>query len=246
MSLPTQPKKTVYLVFDIETAGKDLHHSFLAVGMCYGDFEKGVICDEVLAVNDGKGINFEPRCLYEFWSKHLDVLKALEKAGKPIDLQMDRLRDWLSWFDNEYKDYNVKILSDNPAFDIARLDHHFVRESRGHSVRYSRSGIYRSIEDPSERLEALLLTETANKIIPDLIPNYVPHNPSSDAQYIFWQHVIASAATNMLRDGKKGCKSLQDVRQYLEKIAPWGELIPESKNLFKNILLSLARGEQIQ
>jgi hypothetical protein len=112
------------LAFDIERSGALPEHQTIAIGACVVNeaFEK---VDELLLVNYRPDeTKFEQRCWDEFWSKHSDVLDALQYTGLLTLKEQDKhMITELQVFRAKWEercDANADVLvlvSDNNVFD---------------------------------------------------------------------------------------------------------------------------------
>lgn len=62
---------------------------------------------------------FEPRCLDEFWSKYPALLKDLQAVAVPA---VQGMAEFFMILDDFDRNYDVRIVTDNPCGDIAWLD----------------------------------------------------------------------------------------------------------------------------
>jgi hypothetical protein len=232
---PPAQKQTVYLSLDIEKGGNTFDHPLLAVGVCVADFTKGVSKKRTWCCLQRPGQSFELRCIYEFWCKYPEVLRRIDVEGKPLEEQMKSFSEFLHQLDAQFpsEQYNVVLISDNPSFDIEHLDHYFCEITKEVPIRYSRANKYRSVEDPSERLEALDMWKEEGELLKSVPFVNHDHYPENDAEKIFWQHVLAMAAGNLL---KKDGMTLAKVKEQLA-----GLKTNEPEKLADK-LLALARG----
>lgn len=196
-------KECLYVAFDIEKAGCRFEHHLLAVGACVATLADGVIAKRTWAILPQEGRDWEPRCIYEFWYQHPRVLERIAKEGKPLKEQMHSLLEWIRAIEAKYPDdqYNIVYLSDNPNYDLGQLDYYFCSETGEAPLRSRGPKMYRWVEDPSERLDALCLSSLKREVLRDIAPEH-DHWPENDAQMIFWQHVLAMACSKLIaRDG---------------------------------------------
>jgi len=179
------PKKTVLLVIDIEKGGNRLDHPLLAIGFCLGDLDRGVIEKRTWCCRPQPGQAWEMRCVYEFWCKHPDVMRRIDVEGKPLREQMTSIAEYLASVDARFPTatHNVVVVSDNPSFDIGHFDYYFCGALPDQPpLHYSRANEYRTVEDPSERLEALHMWGAERTLLETLAKH--DHWPDNDAEKV--------------------------------------------------------------
>lgn len=228
------PKKQIYMALDIEKGGNTYDHPLLAVGICIGDLEKGTLKKRTWCCRQKPGQEFELRCIYEFWYKYPLILKRIDEESLPLDDQMHAFAQFLYDIDKEYPEdqYTITLLSDNPSFDIEHLDYYLCTITKTLPVRYSRNNKYRSVDDPSERLSALDMWTVESEVLKNVVNH--DHYPENDAEKIFFQHVLALAASNML---KKEGTTLKDVKKKLLLD------FTDDPAIIRGTLLRMARGD---
>jgi hypothetical protein len=173
------------IAIDIEKAGKGFEHSLLAIGICLGDDKGNVIEKKTWCF---KGDCFELRCFNEFWSKYKDLLNTI--MTKAIDIK-EGLFDFMLYMESLESRYSNKllILSDNPNFDIGQIDYYIYKHLDRHQpLRYTKSGGYRSISDPSEMMNNRSFSEDLYKEL-DLLVKH-DHWPENDAEYIYQNYIL--------------------------------------------------------
>lgn len=200
-----QKKLPLSVAFDIESKGASLDHPVPQIGVAYGtclaDIKTASFCF------DYSDYPFEKRCLDEFWVNHQDIYKRIEKEAIYRDEQWKKFGAFID--ELEVLSNNVEIVSDNPAFDIARIDYntdlHGVRNrfyemsdgSKQRSsipLRYTRDGKYRPVKDPSERIKGLPKAVQAEiqAAVKKAVKN--PHWAEDDATGILTMHFLVRDA----------------------------------------------------
>jgi hypothetical protein len=132
---------------------------------------------------------FDKRCYDEFWSKNLDILENIRREAVPLEQAWKSIADFLTSLETDYPESNVLICSDNPAFDLTFIDYNLFTRLGRLGVRYSDSGKYRCVSDPTAQRhfhpqKALLkqrLFESGAKHT---------HMPDDDAEGIYLQQVM--------------------------------------------------------
>jgi len=215
--MSSEAKRVCCEAFDIETKGGACSDPTIQIGVSWGtsldDIQKASFCF------DHKECPFEARCLREFWSKYRPTYERIVRDAKDPGVQWVAFADFQRGLDDRYSE--IEIISDNPAFDIARIDNELnerglrrrkqmmrhaddaddkreiVREV-SYGLRYTKEGKYRSVSDPSEQIKGL------PKSIRDEITAKVkaavkePHWAPDDATGILVQHFLVREAIDRM------------------------------------------------
>jgi hypothetical protein len=183
--------KKYYFAIDIEKAGDRFIDPILMIGCCLGDEHGNVIeskafCGKVPEVKD-----FDPRCYREFWSKELPILERIRVEGEEQTKaaggkeMLDRFMEYYYELDQRFGPFTrsgnkrLILLSDNPAYDISAIDQALLKSAVAGSgykfpLRYTSSGEYCRVEDPSDR--CAFLTKKAVTRMLELIHAEIPHD----------------------------------------------------------------------
>ena len=213
--------QTICLALDIETTGcKPLTHAICSIGWCVGTLpspdsdppsdaaffgrvlKKGHVNIEVqwpTVVMDGSQIlnygDFEPRCWREFWADRPELQEFIKQNAVPAQEAMRQFSAMLSELETEFPEdrFKIKVLSDNPSFDIGRLDTYLDRYVQRVPVRYSATtNRYRPVDAPDDMLSVFpkdLVKHLMDKHINSVVQH--DHNPANDAEHIYRQYVLA-------------------------------------------------------
>jgi DNA polymerase III epsilon subunit-like protein len=194
------------LALDIETTGANLiHNAMIAIGFCLGDplgnvIEKGRFCFAM-----EKHHVYEKRALTEFWDHHKDILEIITKEARPIESEIKRFADILDGFD---KKYDLRIITDNPQFDVGFINYYFAKYLNRNPISYKFGTIYRPIYDTDSYSRGVLKMGyksmwTDDKFISEKFQLQVTakptHLPDDDAEYIYKFH---TSLTNKLNEIK--------------------------------------------
>jgi hypothetical protein len=151
-------------------------------------------------VPDFTDINFEEKCVTEFWSKYPDVLNTIVESPRVSWKEISNIIDEL---DREFP--SLLIASDNPAYDIAHINADLQLKAGVRGLQYRLNESYRNIIDvdsflsaydihnpkmwvwTKKILEAHNITVTANH----------DHLPENDAMYILEAYL---SILNLKRD----------------------------------------------
>lgn len=205
------------IALDIETTGQHLCHSdkIIAIGACVAETKDGVyhVLRTKKFVQDlGKFVgvdwkehwsrrSYEQRCYDEFWSKHLDVLDALQK-GETFGTEETMMRAFNVFLEEEEADGDFALLFDTVLFDSVWLDTRLrgfnfaglsrLRNGTGWRSAYEldsfRFGVTGApLGDWKELEERLAARKMAPQIVVPNIPGG-PHDPVYDAVQIFLQY----------------------------------------------------------
>lgn len=175
--------KKLYLAIDIEKSGDRFIDKILMIGCCLGDLNGIVIetkafCGVVPSLSE-----FDKKCYDEFWIKHLDVLERIKTNSQPN--MIVNFMDYYYDLEKRFPDSKIKLVSDNPAYDLSNIDVQLMNHGYVYPIRYSKNGGYRGVSDPSEMLNALSLSiqSTINKTVDDQITH--DHWAENDAKSIY-------------------------------------------------------------
>lgn len=199
-----QPLAALYrLALDVESAGRSFDHPLLAVGFCFGGEQK-VVEKRLWKISMLEGWTFEPRCKAEFWDKHPERLAALQSGAQSPSRVAAEISVYLADLVARFEPDGVRrieIVSDNPAFDVAKLDYFLYTNTvhrAGEYVPFRYFGDrYRNVVDPSERIEAFEAWQGYERWRPAGVGH--DHSPENDAEDIFFQMVYADELTKNAR-----------------------------------------------
>jgi len=202
--------RKLYFGLDVEKAGKHQNDSLIAVGIAVFAVPEGILEKRRWCMPNVT--RFEPRCISEFWGKHADLLTELVAEGQNKNA-LEQFRSIESFLDKWEMEtlparqrvdlrtcasYNGKavLVSDNPAFDLYHFDAAMEALVPDHNpLHYTRTGIYRSVEDSSERIEAQGMDWNMINTFLLSIGVTNSHRPEDDAEKIAWLHIISRAYT---------------------------------------------------
>ena len=144
--------QTLCVAFDVEAKGDRITDPVIEIGLAWGTSPKDI--QKMSLCLDYKSVAFQERCFNEFWSKQTENLKRIEAAAKDPKEQLALLVKTMEGFEQKFA--KIKLVSDNPAYDIAKIDYAlFSVLQRFLGIRYDSKGNYRSISDPSEQIKGL-------------------------------------------------------------------------------------------
>lgn len=138
---------------------------------------------------DCKDIPFQKEVWDEFWSHHQAVYAENTKDARPVKEEWKRFLElWSSLTQDQNKPV---ILSDNPVFDIGVIDKQLTALGLGTglSIRYSPSGKYIKVHDPSAA--TFLLSPKAKEDMMTIVNSIAPHTHRAidDALHILHLHM---------------------------------------------------------
>ncbi len=112
----------LFLAIDLELSGCQLDKdNIVAIGWCAIHATTGDVatqgCISLTHIPTRRA--FEPRCMEQFWSKNLSLLTSLSAAAVAPDVG---IAQFFAVLDELDRDYDVRIITDNPCSDIAWLD----------------------------------------------------------------------------------------------------------------------------
>ena len=125
-----------YFAFDVETTGQFLDkNAMVAFGCTVMDQEMHEVDSFSAFMSIPKGKVWEDRCVSEFWSKNQEALEYIK--GKMTDAreEMQRFVEWMDAIDLKYET-NMVVLTDNPSYDVAWLNHYIGLYTDRHCLYY--------------------------------------------------------------------------------------------------------------
>ena len=190
---------TVYLALDIECTGENpWTSSVIAIGACLGRQDGTVLEQRFWYLQPLPGESMSTKTHTEFWDKNADVLKVIESGAKPGVGQVREFTEWLRALAGKYAE--LELVSDNPSFDLGRIDILIGRAGLGTefgSIRYMGSNRYIKARDPSSELRAAKRIGTKERVellLAQWRAHYrVPvhdHLPMNDATSIYYDQVF--------------------------------------------------------
>lgn len=119
----TSKKPIALFAIDIETDGPRAdENNMLSIGVCLGDLDGNVITCRRFDMKPVSGRYAEKETMNTFWVHHKDVLEAIRKDASEVKHGLAAFEYTLDKADN---DYDLRILTDNPSFDIAFINAYF-------------------------------------------------------------------------------------------------------------------------
>lgn len=116
-----EAKEKVLFAVDIEGSGASVSkNGIVAIGWCVGDLKGNVLEKRRVSVKLQNRL-FEPRCVNQYWTKPEQAAQLQVFLREAVD-PYEAIRLFMSAVDSFEDKYDVTILSDNPAYDIAWLN----------------------------------------------------------------------------------------------------------------------------
>ena len=209
--------------FDVEKAGKLMHHSLMAVGITVLSLDRAeIVASDTWCVGPPDDQCWEPRCIAEFWKNQIHVLNRIRANGMPKHCVLDHVYQFLSKWELKVKPSTeswqggVVLVSDAPSYDESMLNHEFQNGRdpalKDHTLHYTlpqhgAPSKWRSVEDCCERAAALGMQRAFLDKFFEQHGIKHDHWPSNDAAKHAWTHAICYAMTEWLEEGKDREKS---------------------------------------
>lgn len=189
----------IYVAIDIEAFGPALDAPVVAVGYCVGD--RKTILENDLFCFPADRKEMEAKCKEQFWDKNPDLLPRIEvNATLPVQDQWLAFQKWLDGLEDRYPNREIIFISDNPRFDLGKIDYQLKKYcGRIPCVYLPKSG-YCSTEDPWERLCAIPKKKKAEIIASTGQKVQHTHWPVDDARYIYTLHMELLDYISQLED----------------------------------------------
>lgn len=172
-----------YISIDVETKSRlKSVNSIFNLGLAVQHLD-GTITKHRFAF-DCKDVSFQEQVWDEFWSHHFHIYQDNVADAKP------RLEEWKrflqTWDELTNDKLKPVILSDNPAFDVAVVDKQLssMGLGRDYSIRYSPTGKYIKVMDPSSA--TFLLNDKTKASLMARVNETAPHTHRAvdDAMHI--------------------------------------------------------------
>ncbi len=194
-----EDKQIIIIALDIETNGSYvLKNEIISIGYCIGDEDGNV---KVKGRFDLEATSaMEQRCQTEFWSKHMDKYAALQKDAIS---QAEGAYRFMHLIDDLDEKYKLRIIVDNPAFDVKFIDVLLERHLGRRPLHYKHNKHYRSIYDIDSYTRGVLGLQLSDMWTDDkqLIEKFSlkidanhTHMPDDDAEYIYKYHAAVLKA----------------------------------------------------
>lgn len=206
--------KKLYVSVDIEKAGESYDHALLAVAICIGTLESGIISTKTWYMST-KGQQVCLQSICDDWAPtRLDLLDTIAKEGKPLEEQMFSIYDYMNEVATKAKGYDMVLLSDNPSVVFGHLDYHFrlAQVGKGECLYpFGKTLDNRSPAsvNPVDRKRCLGIHDEVSTLLYLVDAPTLPRTPSGHAITLFWMLAITESAIR-IRDRKR------DYREKLE------------------------------
>lgn len=174
-------KDTRICVVDIETSGPSiLKNGILAIGLCVGDLDGTVKKKIRINFELDESKEFDDICVKKFWSLP-GKKKVLSMLTKNTMKEKKAIEKFTSIIDELDTNYNILMVSDNPAFDFYFINYYLELYMSRKPIHYAMGKYYRSLIDAKSLLIA------RGKKYSDFAFLGVKHDhfPENDAEYIF-------------------------------------------------------------
>ncbi|CAH6420955.1 Hypothetical protein KVN_LOCUS82 [uncultured virus] len=199
-------KEIRILAIDIESSGPKLTKNvIIAIGFCLGDEKGNTLEKKTFCFKFDSFEVFDLKCLNEFWINHLDKLNVYLKTAKEPN---ESILDFITEIDYLDDAYDLRIISDNPSFDITFINYYLDKYLDRLPLNYKHNGKqYRCIYDTSSFSRGLLKMDYKNPILSDLeiinkyglsIQAIHDHYPENDAEYIYKLNIALINKNNFI------------------------------------------------
>lgn len=190
-------KDIAIFAVDIETSGPSFsRNGIIAIGYCVGLLDGTVISKKRICMDLPENSCFNERCWTTFWNFQQDILKELQQNTVTPELGIREFSNDLHIFEQLY---NLKIVSDNPVFDIGFINYYLDKYLNDKPMYYTRDGLtYRTVYDMNsynfgvchQRYDQPTIedSEIIEKFGIDLNNVIHDHRPENDAHYIYEFH----------------------------------------------------------
>jgi len=206
--LDLSPPTLALLAIDIETNGPSTrHNSILSIGWCLGGLDGKVLVKRRVDLKPQKKKSMDPYTQRTFWDARAETLSALQiNAMEPATA----IRIFLRELDAYDRIFSLRVLTDNPAFDMAFINEYvqwFV-DRPPIAFKFGDKSKYRPIYDTDSFNRAFLCQSHENAWTMDadveeklgVRVRAADHFPENDAEHIYELHVLV-----MREIGKSGC-----------------------------------------
>jgi hypothetical protein len=175
----------LYIAWDIEGAGPALTDPVIAIGCCYGtseEYRKKRWCIKVA------WDSIETKCREEFWSKNQQIFDNLQVDAKEPAQVWSEIAHFLNDLEKEFPQHQFAIISDNPNYDLAKIDYWLHQYCGRLGTRYSQRGQYRLVCDPSEQRRFFPQKQQMKDLVRQRASH--THYPDDDAECMLLMQTI--------------------------------------------------------
>jgi hypothetical protein len=191
------------LAVDIEASGPSLKkNGIVSIGASILDAFSNEKDSFQINLSLPEGKEYEENCLNEFWLKNIQAYNFVQTNATNPKIAM---QEFVNFIDNAERFENLKIVSDNPSFDIAWLNHYILEFTERVPLGYTASNEYRIIWDTHSMQKTLLAMKGDSRSewgLPEklgLKSHWMhDHNPLNDARTIadYYNQVINELETD--------------------------------------------------
>lgn len=147
---------------------------------------------------------FDKKTKADFWDKNEKAYRIImDESEKPFE----QIKKFAKIIDDYDEKYDLRILSDNPQFDIGFINYYYAKFLDRNPLSYMTDGTFRPIYDTVSYIRGLMVMSYNNifvnynlvknkfKLDIDIKPT---HLPDDDAEYIYNMHfkLIKKVKTN--------------------------------------------------
>lgn len=187
-------KQIAILAIDIETNGPQMmKNEIISIGYCLGDTEGNILRKR--RINFHFTSEFERSCRV-FWNKQSNILLELQRDQLENSLAIQTFIDDVDNFDGLY---DLRIISDNPSYDLSFLNFYMSKYLDRLPINYihNNGDSYRCIFCTDSYSRGVLGSDYTNPWTYDsdiigkhklLIDSKHSHYPDDDAEYIYQLH----------------------------------------------------------
>lgn len=183
------------LAIDIETSGSSfIGNGILSIGASLQNISREELESFLVNISLADGRKFEQSCKENFWDKNPKTLEFVSQSPLHPTEAMNKFGEFVDRIKQQYQ--GITVVSDNPSFDIAWIDHYFTAYTDRKPLRYLiNDGQYAMIWDSSSiqktwcyiktpGAEFLNLPRDHKKILQLEFVAPKDHNPLNDARNI--------------------------------------------------------------
>jgi hypothetical protein len=138
----------------------------------------------------------------------LDLLKRIRDNAKPEKEGMTEFLKFITDLEVQFPKRNLTLVTDNPSYDLTHIDVMLHRLFKRQPLRYTSTGEYRWVEDPSDVVGDLGKKEEFTKSVESEVVH--DHWPENDAHF---NYLMMLYRNDLIKDIRENYLEKKDKRK---------------------------------
>jgi hypothetical protein len=146
------------LAVDIEASGSSKkRHGIVSIGASAQDRYSNEVASFQINLSLPSEKEYEEKCIKNFWQKNPEAYKFVQTNMVEPKIAIEKFTDFLGQVERNYnQNGQLRIVSDNPRFDVAWLNHYIDEYTDRHTLDHNMFGDYRFVWDINSMMKVLL------------------------------------------------------------------------------------------